>query len=313
MDMLTDDIVCTLAAFLDTHDLLNLALCSKRFGGKHDDEQDAELKPAAAAALPSCKRRKISCKQQHAQGRDWSLVEEAAKRRVDSAIKDDPRWRDSDLHDEVSEYSFKMRQSLSSSSSQTRDSWMAKDYRLHKFKTSLVFHRFAGNRAGYVDRNPCHIRSGETTSHMRGGRAEHDTWAVCQEIMTKGRHHVEITVTHEGVLKAGIVRPMDGWARTYSDDFVGSYHKFCKTERNKGNPAYGFRKGHRVHPLFGSKMTYWSNGVQCKEGDRLVMILDLESNKLMLYINGKQMTIRTDYRRPKGHFSFLLGSIYASW
>ena len=157
MDTLTVDIVLTLSTYLDPHGLLNLALSCKRFGG-----------------TPYLEAQDVTEQQkQH----EWSLIEEAARRRVNAAIENNPRWRNSDLHDikkvnvmGMRVGAFSMKQSVAPRN-QKRDSWMAMNHRLYKFQTELVFYRLVGDdRVEYVNRDPCHVQAGRSMSYESLGK-----------------------------------------------------------------------------------------------------------------------------------------------
>ena len=160
MESLTEDAILAISAYLDPYELLHLALCSKRFGGKPDVgvDDDESTKPAAAEVDLGSKKRKLSSsgEQQTQHQRQWSLVEEAARRRVTAAVRDDPRYRN--LHDEVRHQELLrgfLRNTEDFTRNNTRDTYLAKDWRLHKFRTCLVFYRLVGRgRASYVNRNP---------------------------------------------------------------------------------------------------------------------------------------------------------------
>jgi len=60
--------------------------------------------------------------------------------------------------------------------------------------SELVFSRFIGNSFGYVKKNPSHVQMRRYKDDM----CLSNSIAICQDIMTEGRHYVEYTVTRDG-------------------------------------------------------------------------------------------------------------------
>ena len=189
---------------------------------------------------------------------------------------------------------------------QKHDSWMAVAHRLYKFQTELVFYRLIGDgRVKYVGRDPCHVQAGESFSYesvREGGVA----WAVCQEIMTKGRHYVEFTATREGVIDAGIVRPIDDWEDSENicsfpfwnyehDRCLRSYLKYCRLKQRSDTPGFG---GNRHHFFLNY---YGASPIQCQQGDVVGMLLDLDEGYLLATRNGTLLrAARAQERRAGG-------------
>ena len=132
MDLLTDDLVFSLAAFLDPNDLLALGLSCKRFGARPAE--------TTTAAINDAKKAKI-CHE-----RELSLVEEAARRRAEPAQNDDT-------------WSSSCNQLLPR---KDNESWLAVDNRLHQL-SSVAFHRIIGEGVKYINSSANHVKLQSTT------------------------------------------------------------------------------------------------------------------------------------------------------
>jgi len=125
--------------------------------------------------------------------RQWSLMEEMAKRRVEGIKKDtdwQEKWRGTDV--------YKLTRRTSS------ESWIRVDNCIQRMNSELVFSRFIGNSFGYVKKNPSHVQMRRYKDDM----CLSNSIAICQDIMTEGRHYVEYTVTRDGPFSPGIIYPI---------------------------------------------------------------------------------------------------------
>ena len=194
MESFTEDTLYTITSYLTSHDILNLALTCKYFGGK----------PAGLSAGVSKKKRKTKRRKKNtviSRGeRDWSLMEEMAKRRVEKTKKDrdwQEKWRDTDV--------YKLTHRTGN------ESWIRVDNFIQKMNSELVFSRFMDDGLTYVKRDPSHIqmkRNNELSSSREGS-------AMCQDVMKEGIHYALLTVTKRGCIRAGIydVQTEKSWGR----------------------------------------------------------------------------------------------------
>ena len=130
MDSLTDDIICALAPFGLPRDFANLALTCKCLGGK----PGGLVRKKRKNLYSTRKRRKISHPEKvpgasNVDGREWYLMEAAAKKMVDAAKEVDDEWSDSKLSERTN----------------GKESWIVVYRRLRWLRTSLVFSQIIGN------------------------------------------------------------------------------------------------------------------------------------------------------------------------
>ena len=113
----------------------------------------------------------------------WSLMEEASRRRI-SAAKNDIHnpYRHSDLITIRGE-----------------ESWIKVDQRMYLLQHSLVFSKLIGT-ARYVNDDITHV-------NMRRSTAGYKSIAVCNQVMTSGKHSAEFHVTEaeDGGLSIGLI------------------------------------------------------------------------------------------------------------
>ena len=192
LETCTDDNILAMASFLLPKELVNLALVCKLFGGKN-----------VAAARPAAGKRRR-------EGRPWSAMEEASRRRVSAAKNDrhDP-WRDSDL---IMIW--------------RKESWMAVDHRLHLLRSSYAFSRIIGSAIGHVNGDITHVQ--QRRREMVGSSV-----AICQEVMKSGKHYAEFTITGDGIIYVGIIRPIHGWSKKRMKH--GEFRAYCQ---NWSGPGY---------------------------------------------------------------------------
>ena len=79
--------------------------------------------------------------------------------------------------------------------------------RLHQLRSGPVFYRLIGNGRKHVKGDLAHVAE----KRRRHGNSCQGI-AVCQEIMTDGRHYVEFAVTEGSYdMRPGIMRPIKEW------------------------------------------------------------------------------------------------------
>ena len=189
MESFSEDTLFNITSYLTSHEILNLALTCKHFGGKPGGVDVSSKKRKT-------KRRKNNNKAniESSMGRQWSLMEEMARRRVED-IKKDTNWQEKWKGTDV----YKL------TSRTGNESWLKIDNCLQKMNSELVFSQFIGNSFGYVKKNPSHIQMKRYTDDTAPVT---NSIAICQDIMTEGRHYVEYTVTRDGPFSPGIIYPI---------------------------------------------------------------------------------------------------------
>mmetsp|Transcript_36178 Transcript_36178/g.78033 ORF Transcript_36178/g.78033 Transcript_36178/m.78033 type:complete len:224 (-) Transcript_36178:501-1172(-) len=201
MDAFTDDAVLAISYFLSSRDLVNLGLTCQRFGATPRVDIDVGVGVDYEA-------------------RPWSLMEEVARQRVaDATAKHE--WRNSDIL---------IRQGS--------ESWIALDHRLHRLlrtsSSSLVFHRLIGNGIAYAKNDPSHVQVHDDALSS-GQYPLGSSCAICQNVMTCGKHYAQFIVTREGYIEVGVMRPIQGWntrdLKTMHPRGSNGYTRFCR-QRN---------------------------------------------------------------------------------
>jgi len=221
MESFSEDTLFNITSYLTSHDILNLALTCKHFGGK----------PKGVAATDVSKEKKRKTKRRKKNNttnndektsaeRQWSLMEEMAKRRVDATKKNtdwQEKWKGTDV--------YKLTRRTGN------ESWIRVDNCIQKMSSELVFSRFIGNSFVYVKKNPSHIQMRRATSDMPMG----NSIAVCQNVMTEGRHYVEYTVTREGAFSPGVIYPIQSCQEAELFKSIPSY----EAENNFSPASWG--------------------------------------------------------------------------
>ena len=222
-------------------------------------------------------------------------MEEMAKRRVDDTKKNinwQEKWNGTDV--------YKLTCRTGS------ESWIKVDNFIQKMSSELVFHRLIGSDGagvGYVRRNPSHIemKTAEVIpdESMMGPMV--NSIAVCQDIMTKGRHYAEFTVLQEGWIAPGIMYSITnchdatlvkdislyqdgGWSGT-----LQSYSQLC--ERQEWNED---RYPYRSHEFFREDYLNWTPAQQIApegilfqpRGTVFGLLLDFDEDMLLMYVDG---------------------------
>lgn len=242
METFTDDNIFAIAAFLHPTDLASVALVCKRFGGTNKNV--TSLQPA-------------NNNTHHRQGLPWSMMEEAARRRL-SAAKDDKGnpWRSSNLITIRGE-----------------ESWIAVDQRLYLLRSSLVFSRIIGG--GFLHVN------GDIT-RVRGTKARGFSVALCQEVMTSGNHYAEFYVTTPGYSHVGITRPIHSWPKKRIK--YGEFNTYCEHQ-------YPRDPGCRCDT---NRYWYDNEKVIFQKDDAIGIRLDLGQGVVTVYKNGKCLGVKKD-------------------
>ena len=269
LDSLTDDLVFTLAAFLDPQDLLALGLSRKRFGARL----------AETDVSPDVKKRKMR------REREWSIVEEAARRRAEPSQNDD-KW---------------------SSCSQLlkrkdNESWLAVDNRLHQL-SSVAFHRIIGEGVQYINSNANHVKL-QSTHQLRGSR-----WVACDHVMTEGKHYVEFTATEaatgegrsQGTVYLGVIRPVKTWdaydnfrgfTAIRSSNHTRVYDNYCADQKEQNPKAF---EGDRHKFFFNPR---W------ERGDVVGILMDLDEGTMTAYLNGRSLGVKVN--KLRGHWCWAI-------
>lgn len=257
MDAFTDDAVLTISCFLSFCDLLNLGLTCQRFGARPRVDVDVDVDYEA---------------------RPWSLMEEAARQRVtDATAKHE--WINSDI--------------LIRRGS---ESWIALDHRLHRLlrmsSSSLVFHRLIGNGIAYVKNDPSHVQVHDDALSS-GQYPLGSSCAICQKVMTCGKHYAQFTVTREGYIEVGIMRPIQGWdtrdLKTMHPRGSYDYTRFCR-QRNDNRVFEG-----DVHwYLHQTSPDNYGRSNFLRNDDVVGLLLDLDQGILSAYKNGRCLGVKKD-------------------
>ena len=252
MESFSEDTLYNITSYLTSHDIVNLALTCKHFGGK----------PAGVSADVSSKKRKVKTNTANVESsseRQWSLMEEMAKRRVDDTMKGvdwQEKWRGTDVYKQLT-------------TRESKDSWIRVDKCIRQMSSKLVFHRLFGSGGagvGYMGKNPSCIgmKFGEVLpNEIHTGEVDMtNSIAVCQDIMTEGRHYAEFTILQEGYVAPGIMHPIknchdallvkgiplqegEGWP-----DVLQTYEKCCEWQKwnvGSGNRLYPTNRLHQFH------------------------------------------------------------------
>jgi len=194
MESFTEDTLFTITSYLTSHDIVNFALTCKYLGGKPGGVNTDNNKKKT-------KRRKKNntANAESSKERQWSLMEEMAKRRVEDIKKDtnwQEKWRGTDVYKLTSRTG--------------NESWIRVDNCIQKMISELVFSRLDDGLT-YVKRDPSHLqmkRNNEFSSSREGS-------AMCQDVMKEGIHYALLTVTKRGCIRAGIydVQTEKSWGR----------------------------------------------------------------------------------------------------
>jgi len=199
MESFTEDTLYTITSYLSSKEILNLALTCKYFGGK-----PGGITTAGKKKTKRRKKNKTTTNNnddQSSKDRQWSLMEEMAKRRVEKTKRDtnwQEKWQGTDVYKLTSRTG--------------NESWIRVDNRIQKMSSELVFSRFK-DRVTYVKRDPSHIQMKRSNEFS----ATHFASAMCQNIMKEGRHYALFTVTKRGRIRVGIydVQTEKSWGYGY--------------------------------------------------------------------------------------------------
>ena len=143
------------------------------------------------------------------------------------------------------------------------ESWMTVHQRLHLMRTQLVFGHVIGKAIACVNGDITHIR-GNGRSNDIGGTTDGLSVAVCQKVMSSGRHYAEFIVTKLGGSSGIVVGVMR------HDDVMTSL------DRERGFD------GDIIH-----RRSFYLESYLLKRGDVIGMILDFDDGgELTVYING---------------------------
>lgn len=285
MESFSEDTLFAITSYLTSVDILNVALTCRHFGGK----------PGGVSAGVSSKKRKAknnTANVESSSGRQWTLMEEMAKRRIDETKKDidwQEKWEGTDV--------YKLTRRKGS------ESWIRVDNCIQKMSSALVFHRLIGSGGagvGYIRKNPSHIEMKSTREVIPDERFSHpddfptmvNSIAVCQDVMTEGRHYAEFTVLQEGWITPGIMQPIRS---CYDATFVKRI-PLCEAGgwlnilRSYSHVSYSHRWNDvsTSHRFFGedSDDTPFTIVFQPK-GTVIGLLLDLDTDMLQMYVNGE--------------------------
>jgi len=180
-------------------------------------------------------------------------------------------------------------------------------HRLHLLCTTLVFHRFIGRGITYVKRNLAHVQAKSSSEAIYSGppfrsyQAYH-SFAICQEVMTEGKHYAEFTVTQRGYIMPGIMRPIqglpdaavnsirlnggEGYTSTRSawpnwQMIIGDYQRICREQ--SGRPGF---EGSKHIGFYSSSHSY--ERAFLEKDDVIGLLLDLDVGVLKFYENGSE-------------------------
>lgn len=198
------------------------------------------------------------------QGWPWSMMEEASRRRVSAAKNDkDNPWRGSDLITIRGE-----------------ESWMAVGYRLYLLQSSLIFSKIIGSAISHVNDDMTHVqcKRRETVGF---------SVAICQKVMTAGKHCTQFTITQRGGIYMGIIRSsIHGWPkkRIKHEDF----RVYCRSQSDPGYVG-------NVDQYY-----YYDERNKLKNGDVFGMLLDLDQGTMTVYKNGECLGVKV--RGLAGHY-----------
>jgi len=286
MESFSEDTLYNITSYLTSHDIVNLALTCKHFGGK----------PAGVSADVSSKKRKVKTNTANVESsseRQWPLMEEMAKRRVDDTKKNtnwQEKWKGTDAYNLIT-------------SRKNTDSWIRIDNCIQKISSELVFNRFfgsGGGGVGYMGKNPSCIEMKPAGEVIPDGHMVNSI-AICQDIMTEGRHYAEFTVLQEGWIAPGIMYSITnghdaslvkdislyqdrGWKGT-----LQSYRQLC--ERQEWNED---RYPYRSHEFFGEDYLNWTPGQRIApegilfqpKGTVIGILLDFDEDILLMFVDG---------------------------
>jgi len=178
METFTDDTVVALASFLSPHDMLSLALSSKRFGDKHgrDTKRSATRKEDTREESSREVRQKVG---------KISLMEIAARTVLHA------KWSNDEMN------ALPRRED---------ESWIGIYQEFLKlFHYPLQFDKLAGQCIEYVDDT-------DKTRVCSKVLSDHTGAAICQNIMKSGKHYVSFQVNGDDLtairgITLGIMRP----------------------------------------------------------------------------------------------------------
>ena len=178
-------------------------------------------------------------------------------------------------------------------------------HRLHLLRTTLVFHRFIGRGITYVKRNLAHVQAKASSEAIwsspffRHHQAYHSI-AICQEVMTEGKHYAEFTVTQRGYIMPGIMRPIQGLPDAAVNSIrlngggiqtnyhsalpnwgmiIGDYQRICMEQSERP----GFEGS--THIEYYSSHSHIRVGF-LEKNDVIGLLLDLDRGVLKFYENG---------------------------
>ena len=120
---------------------------------------------------------------------------------------------------------------------------------------------------------------------------------MCHKVMTKGKHFANFTVTSEGYMQVGVLRPCLAWdsrqLKTMHPKGSKDYRAHCD---NMPAAAY---EGDVHWYLYHSAADSLGRVNFLKAGDRLLLGLDFEEQKLEVFKNGSLRCVNYGFR---GHY-----------
>lgn len=207
-----------------------------------------------------------------------SLVDRVATQKVSRIIANHDGWKFSDALKK-----------------KNREGWPSVLNRLERVTSDeLNFHRFIGNGIDFLQNDTSHVEI-HRDALGSGDYPLGSSIALCNKVMTEGKHHAKFTVMSEGYMQVGVLRPCLDWdceLKTMHPKGSKDYRDHC----DKKTAAY---EGDVHWYLFHSAADSLGRVNFLKAGDRLLLGLDLDEGKLEVFKNGSMRCVNYGFR---GHY-----------
>lgn len=204
------------------------------------------------------------------------------------------------------------------------ETWMEVYERLIKMHTQPCFTKIIGKCMGHGNKKNITqvkrrvIRSDLITSGNLPVCYHEQNFALCQEVMSAGKHFVNFRVTDaEMGVFVGVMRPVMEWDHKTSKpggltnlrhwrvhDNCG-YYRFCREKNQEGEAAYAGQKHHffyhALHELTDRELDFRRMlEMEISHNKVIGLLLDLDEGKLQVWSNGRYQGVKEQGLR--GHF-----------
>jgi hypothetical protein len=294
MESFSEDTLFNITSYLTSHEILNLALTCRHFGGKPGGASINNTSKKKRKTKRRKKNNTTNNNEKTSTERQWSLMEEMAKRRVEKTKRDtnwQGKWCGTDA--------YKLTRRAGS------ESWIRVDNCIQKMSSELVFHRLIGSGGagvGYVRKNPSHIemKSAREVIPNEGMRPNSNpeyyptmvnSIAVCQDVMTEGRHYAKFTILQDGWIGPGIMYSIKnchdaalvkglplyeagGWSHA-----LRSYVQLCDRQEWGNFPPDSYRPCQFLGEDYPRGILFQPKGTV------IGIVLDLDEDRIQMYIS----------------------------